>query len=72
MAIIVAMAVLSILNTLGVLECLEAHNVDYIGDVTISIILVAVLAPLIIFILKARRTLDRWADMFERNTIVKP
>jgi hypothetical protein len=69
-AIIVAMAVLSILNTLGVLEYLEAHNVDYIVDVIISIILVAVLAPLIILILKARRTLDRWADMFERNTIV--
>jgi len=70
MTIIVATAVLSILNILGVLEFLEAHNVDYIVDVTLSVILVALLAPLIILILKSRRTLDRWADMFERNTIV--
>jgi amino acid transporter len=53
MVIIVATAVLSILNILGVLESLEAHNVDYIVDVTLSIILVAVLAPLIILILKS-------------------
>jgi hypothetical protein len=71
MAIIVAMAVLSILNTLGVLEYLEAHNVDYIVDVTISVVLVVVvLAPLIILLLKSRTTLDRWTDMFERNTII--
>ena len=70
MAIIVAMAVISILHTFGVLEYLEAHDVDYIVDVTISVILVVVLAPLIILLLKSRRTLDRWTDMFERNTIV--
>jgi hypothetical protein len=70
MAIIVAMAVLSILNTFGVLEYLYTHDVDYIVDLTLSIILVVVLAPLIILLLKSRRTLDRWADMFERNTIV--
>jgi hypothetical protein len=69
-AIIVAMAVISILNTLGVLEYLYAHDVDYIVDVTISVILVVVLAPLIILLLKSRRTLDRWTDMFERNTLV--
>lgn len=70
MAIIVATAILSTLNILGVLEFLEAHNVDFFVDVTLSVILVAVLAPLIILILKSRRTLDRWSDMFERNTIV--
>lgn len=70
MAIIVAMAVLSILNTLGVLEYLYSHDVDYIVDVTLSLILVVVLVPLIILLLKSRRTLDRWTDMFERNTIV--
>jgi hypothetical protein len=70
MAIIVAMAVLSILNTLGVLEYLQAHDVDYIVDISLSVILVLVLAPLIILLLKSRRTLDRWTDMFERNTIV--
>jgi hypothetical protein len=70
MAIIVAMAVLSILNTLGVLEYLYSHDVDYVVDVVLSVILVAVLVPLIILLLKSRRTLDRWTDMFERNTIV--
>ena len=70
MSIIVAMAVLSILNTLGVLEYLYSHDVDYAVDVTLSLILVVVLVPLIILLLKSRRTLDRWTDMFERNTIV--
>jgi hypothetical protein len=70
MAIIVAIAVLSILNVLGVLEYLYAHDIDFIVDLTLSIILVVVLAPLIILILKSRRTLDRWTDMFERNTMI--
>ena len=70
MAIIIAMAVLSVLNTLGVLEYLYSHDVDYIVDVTLSIILVVVLVPLIILLLKSRRTLDKWNDMFERNTIM--
>jgi hypothetical protein len=70
MAIIVAMAVISILNTLGGLEYLYAYDVDYIVDITLSVILVVVLVPLIILLLKSRRTLDRWTDMFERNTIV--
>jgi SAM-dependent methyltransferase len=70
MAIIVAMAVVSILNTLGVLEYLYSHDADYVVDVVLSVILVVVLVPLIILLLKSRRTLDRWTDMFERNTIV--
>ena len=69
MAIIVAMAVVSILNTLGVLDYLYSHDVDYVVDVILSVILVAVLVPLIMLLLKSRRTLDRWTDMFERNTI---
>jgi hypothetical protein len=70
MAIIEAMAVVSILNTLGVLEYLYSHDADYVVDVVLSVILVVVLVPLIILLLKSRRTLDRWTDMFERNTIV--
>jgi hypothetical protein len=70
MVIIVAMAVVSILNTLGVLEYLYSHDADYVVDVVLSVILVVVLVPLIILLLKSRRTLDRWTDMFERNTIV--
>jgi len=70
MGIIVATVILSILNIFGVLESLGQFNIDYIVDVTLAVILVAVLAPLIIVILKSRRTLDRWSEMFERNTIV--
>jgi hypothetical protein len=69
MAIIVATVILSILNILGVLESFGVHEVDYIVDITLAVILVAVLVPLIILILKSRRTLDRWSEMFERNTI---
>ena len=54
MAIIVAMAVVSILNTLGVLDYLYSHDVDYVVDVILSVILVAVLVPLIILLLKSR------------------
>lgn len=70
MAIIVATVIISILNIFGVLESFGEYNIDYIVDVTLAVILVAVLAPLIILILKSRRTLDRWSEMFERNTIV--
>ena len=70
MGIIVATVILSILNIFGVLESFGEYNIDYIVDVTLAVILVAVLAPLIILILKSRRTLDRWSEMFERNTIV--
>jgi type II secretory pathway pseudopilin PulG len=69
MAIIVATVILSILNILGVLESFGVHEVDYIVDITLAVILVAVLVPLIMLILKSRRTLDRWSEMFERNTI---
>ena len=70
MAIIVATVILSILNIFGVLESFGEHDIDYIVDVALAVILVAVLAPLVILILKSRRTLDRWSEMFERNTIV--
>ena len=46
MAIIVAMAVVSILNTLGVLEYLYSHDVDYVVDVILSVILVAVFSAI--------------------------
>ena len=46
------------------------HDVDYIVDVILSIILVVVLVSLIILLAKSRSTLDKWNDMFERNTIM--
>jgi len=64
------MAVLSILNTLGALEYLYSYNGDYVVDVILSVILVAVLGTINYTFIKSRRTLDRWTDMFERNTIV--
>ena len=54
MAIIVATVILSVLNIFGVLESFGEHDIDYIVDVTLAVILVAVLAPLIILILKSR------------------
>ncbi len=69
MAVIVSIAILSILNILGILDYLYSDDVDYHVDLILSIILVAVLAPLLILIIKSRRVLDKWNDMFERNTI---
>ncbi len=69
LVIIVSMAVLSILNTLGILKVLYSEDVDHSVDVILSVILVVIVAPLVILILKSRNVLDDWNDMFERNTI---
>jgi uncharacterized membrane protein len=68
--LIVFMAVLSIVNALG-FHYLFAYseNVDFIVDISLAVILVAVVIPLIILLLKSRKTLDRWDDMFETNTL---
>ncbi len=64
--VIVSMAALSIINTLGILNLFYSENVDHSVDVILSIILVVVLVPLVILILKSRKVLDNWNDMFER------
>jgi hypothetical protein len=69
LAVILAIATLSLLNTLGILNHLYSENVDYFVDVILSIVLIAVVAPLVYLIVKSRRVLDNWNDMFERNTI---
>ncbi len=69
MAIIVAITVLSILNISGILDYFYAEDVDYHVDVLLSIILVLVLAPLVSLVIKSRKVLDKWNDMFEKNTI---
>jgi hypothetical protein len=51
------------------LDYLYAEEVDYHVDVLLSIILVLVLAPLISLVIKSRKVLDKWNDMFEKNTI---
>lgn len=69
LGVIVSIAVLSILNILGILNYLYAGNVDYFVDLLLSMVLIIVVAPLVFLILKSRRVLDKWNDMFERNTI---
>jgi hypothetical protein len=69
LTVIVSIAVLSILNILGILNYIYAENVDYFVDMFLSIVLIIVVVPLVFLILKSRRVLDKWNDMFERNTI---
>jgi hypothetical protein len=69
MAMIVSITVLSILNISGILDYLYAEEVDVHVDVLLSIILVLLLAPLINLVIKSRKVLDKWNDMFEKNTI---
>jgi hypothetical protein len=83
-AVIAAIAVLSVLNIAGALNYFslsepssEEHeisatpniSVDKIVDITLFLVLLAVMAPLILLLLKSQNVLDRWSDMFERNTI---
>jgi hypothetical protein len=69
--LIAAIAVISILNILGALGYFSsnAEQADKIVDVILLLILLGVLAPLILLLFKSRNVLDRWTDMFERNTI---
>jgi hypothetical protein len=69
LAVILCIATLSILNTLGVLNQLYSENVDYYVDIILSVVMIAVVAPLVVLILKSRSVLDKWNDMFEVNTI---
>lgn len=69
LVVIVSIATLSILNTMGILNYLHPENVDYFVDLTLSIVLIVVVVPLVFLIIKSRRVLDNWNDMFEKNTI---
>jgi hypothetical protein len=69
LGVIMSIAVISILNLLGILNYLYSENVDYAVDVILSIVLIIVVAPLVFLIVKSRKVLDNWNDMFERNTI---
>src|SRR5437867_5659172 len=69
LAVIVSIATLSLLNTLGILNYLHPENVDYFVDLTLSIVLIIVVIPLVFLIIKSRKVLDKWNDMFEKNTI---
>jgi hypothetical protein len=67
--LVASTAILLIMNILGVLDYFSFGNVDRIVDVILLVILIALLVPLTILLLKSRKVLDRWTDMFERNTI---
>jgi hypothetical protein len=67
--LIASIAVLSIMNILGILEYFSSTGVDKIVDVILLVVLIGVLVPLVLLLLRSRKVLDNWTDMFERNTI---
>jgi len=72
--LIASIAVLSILNIMGALDYFSSNSEGKIGvdkwvDILLLLILIVVLVPLFLLLLKSRNVLDRWTDMFERNTI---
>jgi hypothetical protein len=67
--LIASIAVLSIMNILGVLDYFSSNRVDRVVDVILVLVLIGMLVPLVLLLLRSRKVLDRWTDMFERNTI---
>jgi hypothetical protein len=68
--LIVFTAALSIVNAFGFHYFFQySEDIDFIVDVSLAVILIAVAIPLIILLLKSRTTLDGWDDMFEINTL---
>jgi len=69
--LIASIAVLSILNIMGTLDYFSSNSagVDKTVDILLLLILIVVLVPFFLLFLKSRNVLDRWTDMFERNTI---
>ena len=69
--LIASIAVISILNIMGTLDYFSSNSggVDKTVDISLLLILIFVLVPLFLLLLKSRNVLDRWTDMFERNTI---
>ena len=67
--LIASIAVLSIMNIFGVLGYFSSNRLDRVVDVTLLLVLIGVLVPLVLLLLRSRKVLDRWTEMFERNTI---
>jgi hypothetical protein len=68
--LIVFMVVLSIVNAVGFNYLLQySEDIDFIVDVSLAVILIAMVIPLITLLLKSRNSLDRWDAMFETNTL---
>jgi hypothetical protein len=66
-----AIVVLSILNIFGALDYLpiSGEKADKIVDIILLLVLIVVLVPLTLLLLRSRNVLDRWTEMFERNSI---
>lgn len=66
-----AIVVLSILNIFGALDYfpISGEEVDKIVDIILLLVLIVVLVPLTLLLLRSRNILDRWTEMFERNSI---
>lgn len=67
--LITSIAALSLLNVLGLLDYFSSSGIDRVVDIILLIALIVVLIPLVLLLLRSRKVLDRWTDMFERNTI---
>jgi uncharacterized membrane protein len=67
--LITSIAALSLLNVLGLLHYFSSSGIDRVVDTILLIALIVVLIPLVLLLLRSRKVLDRWTDMFERNTI---
>ena len=66
-----AIVVLSILNIFGALDYfpISGEKIDKIVDIILLLVLIIVLVPLTLLLLRSRNVLDRWTEMFERNSI---
>ena len=67
--LILFIAALSLINIFGVIDYFLSENADKAIDTILLVMLVGVLAPLLLLLTKSKKVLDRWDEMFERNTI---
>ena len=67
----IALAAFSVLDVLGVLHIIGLSS-DYIHDIIVTIVLLALLGILslvLLYIVRARRILELWHDMFESSSL---
>lgn len=68
-SVIVPLVAFAIMDTLGLLGYLLPGEMDSIVDAIFSVIAVGALLALFRLLLKSSKILNRWADLFERNSI---
>lgn len=67
--LIAFIAILSVISIFGISEYFQSSVVDTIIHLTLLAVLIAVLVPLVILLMRSRVVLEKWTEMFERNTI---